>query len=254
MMEKEKLRKADIFSGAIIVLFGAWVVSMGFQMPMKDSWGGVQNVWFVSPALFPLFVGFMIMLLGALLCRTGLKSVGIKTFKKTIDWLLSDQMVDCMKTMPMIRFYAIATLFFSFIYLTIPRIDFFICSVLFLCVFTTMFYFDDDTLLIKLFRFYLAGVVAFLLYFAFGLNALLSRATIFMADILAIIFVCTYCLYAWKLIGDRAALQRKYRISLIIAFAAPFTIGLFFKYFLLVPMPCEGLIVTFLDYIWYFEF
>ena len=34
-------------------------------MPMKDTWGGVQNVWFVSPALFPLFVGAMIMLLGA---------------------------------------------------------------------------------------------------------------------------------------------------------------------------------------------
>ena len=44
MLEKEKLRKADIFSGVVIVLFGAAVMSMGFQMPMRDSWGGVQNV------------------------------------------------------------------------------------------------------------------------------------------------------------------------------------------------------------------
>jgi hypothetical protein len=53
MMEKEKLRKADIFSGGIISLFGLWVISQALKMPMKDSWGGVQNVWFVSPALFP---------------------------------------------------------------------------------------------------------------------------------------------------------------------------------------------------------
>jgi hypothetical protein len=57
MLEIEKLRKADIFSGVIISLFGLWVVGQALKMPMKDSWGGVQNVWFVSPALFPLFVG-----------------------------------------------------------------------------------------------------------------------------------------------------------------------------------------------------
>jgi hypothetical protein len=57
MMEKERLRKADVFCGGIIFLFGAWIVWQAFNMPMKDSWGGVQNVWFVSPALFPLFVG-----------------------------------------------------------------------------------------------------------------------------------------------------------------------------------------------------
>ena len=69
MIEKDKLRKADVYSGAIIFLFGLWVVLQALKMPMKDSWGGVQNVWYVSPALFPLFVGSMIMLLGALLVR-----------------------------------------------------------------------------------------------------------------------------------------------------------------------------------------
>ena len=54
MLEKEKLRKADIFSGLAIFLFGLFMVLMASEMPMKDSWGGVQNVWYVSPALFPL--------------------------------------------------------------------------------------------------------------------------------------------------------------------------------------------------------
>jgi hypothetical protein len=43
MMEKDKLRKADIFSGAIISLFGLWIILQALKMPMKDSWGGVPS-------------------------------------------------------------------------------------------------------------------------------------------------------------------------------------------------------------------
>ncbi len=39
MLEKENLRKADVYSGAIICLFGLWVVLQALKMPMKDSWG-----------------------------------------------------------------------------------------------------------------------------------------------------------------------------------------------------------------------
>jgi xanthosine utilization system XapX-like protein len=49
-------------------------------------------------------------------------------------------------------------------------------------------------------------------------------------------------------------LRRKYRTGLIVAFVAPLLVGSIFKYFLLVPMPAEGLVVALLDAIWYFEF
>ena len=156
-MEKENLRKADVYSGAIIFLFGLWIVSQALKMPMKDSWGGVQNVWFVSPALFPLFVGSMIMLLGALLTRTALKRVGFKEFKNTARWLLSKALFQFLNSISNLRFYTIVVLFLSFVYLNIPRIDFFLCAFLFLFVFITSFYFDNAVLLKKLFFFYLAG-------------------------------------------------------------------------------------------------
>ena len=41
---------------------------------------------------------------------------------------------------------------------------------------------------------------------------------------------------------------------MIVAIVTPFLVGMIFKYFLLVPMPAEGLVVTLLDYIWYLEF
>jgi len=254
MLEKEKLRKADIYSGFVIFLFGLFIVLLAAKMPMKDSWGGVQNVWFVSPALFPLFVGGVIMLMGALLTRTALKMAGIKAFAETVRWLGSKDLFQFLISDSVIRFYAIVVLFLSLVYLTIPRIDFFLSAILFLTVFITMFYFDDDQLLKKLFYFYLAGIGVLIAYFALGLDAALGRFVPFAGDVLALCFILAYCIYAWRLIRFRPPLRKKYRTSLIVAVAAPFVVCPIFKYFLLVPMPTEGLIVAVLDYFWYFEF
>jgi len=254
MLDKEKLRKADIFSGAIIGLFGLWIILQALKMPMKDSWGGVQNVWYVSPAIFPLFVGCMIMLLGGLLCRTALKTVGFKAFAETVRWLSGKALLQFLNSVPNLRFYSIVVLFLSFVYLNIPRIDFFLSAVLFLAVFITSFYFDDAELLKKLFFFYLAGVIVLIVYFSLGLNEPLGRIVPFPADILALCFILAYSVYAWMLIRDNSVLRKKYRTAMIIAFASPFIVGTIFKYFLLVPMPAEGLIVTVMDYFWYLEF
>ncbi|MDY6791604.1 MAG: hypothetical protein SWH54_10075 [Thermodesulfobacteriota bacterium] len=254
MMEKDKLRKADIFSGSIIFLFGLWIISQAAKMPMKDSWGGVQNVWFVSPALFPLFVGAMIMLLGALLVRTAVKEVGLKEVRRVLGWLISMDMTRFLKTPSNIRFYAITVLFFSLVYLNISRIDFFLCSVHFLMVFISMFYFDDDRLLKKMLVFYLAGTIFFIIYFVLNAPAILKPILPFASDWLMIVFILSYCIYTWFLIRSVPALRKKYRTSLILAVVTPFLIGPIFKYLLLVPMPTEGLIVAAMDAIWYFEF
>lgn len=254
MLEKDKLRKADIFSGSIIFLFGLWVVLQAIKMPMKGSWGGVQNVWFVSPALFPLLVGSIIMLLGALLTRTAFKEVGFQEIGNVLRWLFSRDMSVFLKTPANTRFYAIVTLFFSLVYINISRIDFFLCSVLFLMVFITMFYFNEHTLLKKLLYFYLAGTAIFVIYFIFNVNAVLEPVIPFAGDWLTMVFIIAYCIYCWALIRGNPALRKKYRLSLILAITAPFLIGSIFKYLLLVPMPTEGLVVVVLDAIWYGEF
>ncbi|MEJ2165227.1 MAG: hypothetical protein P8X90_06840 [Desulfobacterales bacterium] len=254
MLEKEKLRKADIYSGLVIFLFGLFIVLTATEMPMKDSWGGVQNVWYVSPALFPLSIGIIIMLLGALLTRTALKMAGVKALAETVRWFASSDLIQFLISDSVIRFYAIAALFLSLVYLTIPRIDFFLAAILFLAVFITMFYFDDDPLLKKLFYFYLAGTGVLIVYFAAGIDAVLGRFLPFAGDVLAFIFILAYCIYAWTLIRSRPLLRKKFRTALIVAVAAPFIIGSIFKYFLMVPMPTEGLIVAVLDYFRYLEF
>ncbi len=254
MMEKDKLRKADIFSGGVIFLFGLWVISQGLKMPMKDSWGGVLNVWFVSPALFPLFVGAMIAFLGALLVRTALKEVGRSEFKKFLGWFVSPEFSQVLIAPAVMRFYAIAALFMAFVFLNIPRIDFLLSSVLFLIAFISMFYFDDDVLLKRMFFFYLAGTFACMIFFLLGLSKALESTLPYPSDWLTLIFICAYAIYARTLIGKSPQLLKKYRTSLILAVIVPFIICPIFKYFLLVPMPKEGLVVALMDAIWYWDF
>lgn len=220
-------------------------------MPMKDSWGGVQNVWFVSPALFPLFVGAMITLLGVLLTRTALKRVGFDEFKRIIKWMTSTDLLRFLESPATMRFYAIVVLFLSFVYLQIPRIDFFLCAVLFLLAFITMFYFDDDRLLMKFFFFYLAGSIILIFYFAMGIPAMLEPVSQYPSDWLTSAFIVIYAVYVFTAIRGTPGLKKKYLISLILSVAPPFVIGPIFKYFLLVPMPTEGLVVSLLDAIWY---
>lgn len=251
MLEKDKLRKADIFSGAVIALFGLWIISQGLKMPMKDSWGGVQNVWFVSPALFPLFVGAMIALMGGVLTRSALKTVGTAEFFGVLRWLASSDLIRFLKTPATMRFYTIVLLFLSFVYLQIPRIDFFLCSVLFLLASITMFYFDDDRLLKKFFLFYLAGTGIFIVFFATGIQTKLEPVLSFPGDWMALGFIIIYGIYVRAVIHGTPELKKKYRIGLILSVAPPFIIGSIFKYFLLVPMPTEGLVVSLLDAVWY---
>ena len=254
MMENDKLRKADIFSGTVIMFFGLWIVSQAMKMPMKGSWGGVQNVWYVSPALFPLFVGAMIALLGALLLRKAVKTVGPKGLKEALRWLAGRHLVRYLMTPPVFRFYAIVVLFFSFVFLIIPRVDFFLGAILFLIVFITIFYFDDDFLLKKLLRFYLAGTVTLIAVVSLGLFASLEGFMPYPADMSILVFIIVYCIYAGTLTRNAPPLRKKFRTALILAIAAPFTIGPIFKYLLLVPMPTEGMVVALLDAIWYWDF
>jgi len=254
MLDKETLRKADVFTSAIVCLFGLWIVSQAFKMPMKDSWGGVMNVWYVSPALLPLSIGVIITLLGLILFRVALKAVGFREFKNTFRWLLSRHLMDFLALDATIRFYAIAVLFLTLVFLNLSRIDFFLNAVLFLIAFVTMFYFYNDGLMKKFLAFYLAGEMLFILYFASGLSSLLDEVVAYGTDWLALGFLIGYVLYVRVMVRRTPDLRKRFRLSVIVGLLAPFVIGPIFKYFLLVPMPKEGLVVAVLDYFWYLEF
>lgn len=253
MIDKDKLRKADVFSGTLIFLLGIVIVSQAFKMPMKDSYAGVQNVWYVSPALFPLLVGSMIALLGFLLIRTAVKSVGRIGIQQVFDYLRSADFVEYLKSPTTIRFYGIVLTLFVFVFMLVPHVDFFLAAIIFLLIFFFMFYCGSDEDLPRLIYIIFAGAVVLGIYLYSGLPASIDKIIPFSADYLVLLSIILLVAFYFKKVRNNPELFKKFKLSLLIGFLAPFIIGIIFKYFLLVPMPFEGVVVYLLDAVWYAE-
>jgi hypothetical protein len=253
MIETDKLRKADVFSGAAILCLGLFIVYQAFQMPMKDSYAGVQNVWYVSPALFPLFVGSMLALLGLLLIKTAVSSVGKAGIVGVLNYLTSSDFVTFLRLPVTIRYYGIVINLLVFVFLLVPHIDFFIGAILFLLTFFFMFYCGSDQDLPRLIYQIIAAAFILGLYISTGLVEKVNTLIPFSADLLVTIFIILLIVQYYRK-SDDLEFRRTFKISLLIGFLAPFSIGIIFKYFLLVPMPSEGLIVALLDAVWYADF
>jgi len=242
MMDKERLRKADFVTGIVLFCFGLWICFMGFRMPMRASYGGVVNVWYVSPALSPLVIGCALMLLSIVLVVNAVKHVGVgwitEGFSK-VSSIYRGKLVSAKGK----RFIGIITVLLAFVFLNIPRVDFFLSCVLFLLVFITMFHFDSDELLGRLLWFYWTGTIFFVLYFAFGLAGVMDGFYYFMTDVFILVFIVVYAVFAGLLTRGNEELKKRFRTSLIIAVVVPVVLCPVFKYFLLVPLPKEGLVI-----------
>ena len=254
MMDKELLRKADIFSGGLVILAGLLIVGFALQMPMKDSYGGVQNVWYVSPALFPLFVGAMLILLGSGLIRTALKAVGLEGVQKVVAFLRGKELGVYLRSEESVRYYGVVVTLLGFVFLLVPRVDFFPAAILFLLGLFAMYYCTDHTFLTRLLRWTLGCLAGYILLFVSGLESLIGRVIARPGDWLTMALIVLLAIATRKAVGQDPERKRRLRISLLIAVVAPCVVGIIFKYFLLVPMPSEGLIVQVLDTIWYMEF
>jgi len=245
-MKKKELRKADFITSVLLLLFSFWVIMETLKMPMKDTFGGVQNVWYVSPALFPLIISIFIMVLGGILLIHSIKTGGAKYFLDNFSVRykgLSEKNI---------RFIGILLALFSFVYLNIPRIDFFISVTLFLTYFISVFYFDDKDLLKKLTLFYFIGSIIFIMLFALGISKFLNSYYQYFMDILALFFFTLYVLYSWINVRNSQIYRKRFKISLLVALAVPLILCPIFRYFLLVPLPKEGLIIQMMHNIYYF--
>jgi len=244
-MKKKELRKADFITSVLLLLFSVWIIMETLKMPMKDTFGGVQNVWYVSPALFPLIISIFIMVLGAVLLIHSIKTGGAKYF---LDNFSIGYRGISEKN---IRFISILLALLSFVYLNVPRIDFFISIILFLTFFISVFYFDDKDLLKKLTLFYFTGSIIFIILFVFGISKILNSYYKYFIDILVLFFYISYIIYNWIKVKNNRIYKKRLIVSLIVALIVPLILCPTFRYFLLVPLPKEGLIIQLMHNIYY---
>jgi hypothetical protein len=234
-MDKVELRKKDFITSLILIAFGIFMILCTIiEIPMKDSWGGVMNVWFVSPGLFPVCIGGLLIIMGMVLCRRAMKDGGAKKF---IEDLSRRAEGSPGKTL---RFLGILLVIVAYVYLYIPRIDYFLSTMFTLFVFITLFYLDRPDLLKKFFIFYLIGCLLFLIAFFVGIDKQLNERFLYFMDILVFLFFLTYIVYSRLLIWGDRVLKRKWNLSIIMSIVPSLILIPSFKYFLLVPLPVEG--------------
>ena len=245
MLEKTKLRKADAFTAIALIAFGIWILAEAFSMPMKDSWGGVMNVWYVSPALMPIGIGAAIILLSIALLFNAVREVGLAELM-AVAVRFGHRAVS-KPSDGNVMFFAMASQLLLWVYLYIPRIDFFLNSVLFLLAFIPMFYFGSIRLLKKIWAVYLAGAAFFLAYYVSGIGKIAYGAFKYSGDVLMLVFVILFTVVVRGLVKKEVGLEkgnaRKFRILLLVSIFFPLFICPVFKFLLQVPLPYEGGII-----------
>jgi len=245
MMETKKLRQADFFTSIILMLFGAWVLFEAFKMPMRGTYGGVKNAWYVSPALLPLIIGCFILILGFVLLLFSIREGGAR------DAIASLKKVRIGLSEANQRFLAIVIAFVALVYLYVPRVDFFLSIWLFLSYFTISFYFDDQTRLVKMTVLYTGIAIFFLLLFATGVGARINGLFTYMTDVLALLATIIVNVYAYLLARSDSELRKKFRLAFTIGLVVPLILIPTFRYALLVPLPVEGGIVDLMSLIYF---
>lgn len=245
MMEKEQLRRADFVTSILLILFGGWVLLQAFQMPMKDTYGGVRNVWYVSPALLPILVGSAIAVLGTVLLIHSIRTGGAGQVVEGVRHFrpgLSDAGL---------RFLAILLALTSFVFLFIPRIDFFLSIALFLLYFVAAFFFDDTALLKKATLVYAGQCVFILLAYLSGIAGLMNSGFRYSMDVVALVFLVILWVSLRRISAGNQLLRKRLRVSMIVSLVTPAILAPVFRYLLLVPLPREGGIIELMNLVYY---
>ncbi len=252
MKNKGGLRKADFWTSIVLFGLGAAMIAEATTFPMQDSYGGVQNVWYVSPALFPLLVAGALVVLSVVLFVNAIVTGGARQALAALG-----QGIGTISERDF-RLIAIVALIAAYVYGLIPRMDFLVATVLFLQAFVVAFYVDRPALAkIHVVAFcavsFVMGVLAI-----FGVSHIRGSDSALLIDVAGIAVLAALAAYAYAnvFIGqerheERLEDRRRLRIALTISVVVPLVLCPTFKYFLLVPLPVEGLVIEAMDHLNY---
>ena len=234
--DKSRLRRQDFRTGILLILLALGIIWEASSYPMTDSYGGVQNVWYVSPALLPIIVGVLLLILALVLTGNALAYHGwpaVLTSKaaKTAESQQGDR-----------RFLVIVLLIATFVYAFIPVVDFFIASAFFLCAFSGAFYLGRPAALLANALVYCAVGIAVRLAGTAGIvDSQWLMDSVTAAGILVLV------LLGARICKQQPNCQRRLRILLLVSLLVPLVLCPLFKFGLLVPLPTEGLFIELMD-------
>lgn len=248
-MEKTKLRGADILTSSIFFLLGAYIIAEAFTMPLKDSYAGVDSVWYVSPALMPLIIGSAMVLLAIFIFLHAMKEGGIPTFKaffakKEKKRIWNDANV---------RYAAVLIPLVAMVYLNITRIDFFLTIALYLSFTIGVFYFDDPRITRSMTKLYSIEMGLLLVLALFGLDKALKGIFAYSLDAVAALMIAIVIIGLRRMMKKYpgTATNKKFHQAMWMTWMTPVLVVPIFRFMLRVPLPVEGAVVNLMSFIYY---
>jgi hypothetical protein len=247
MSDKTKLRESDFITSLVLIIFSIWELKTSFGMPRTESFAGVSNVWYVAPGLLPMFIGVCLFGLGVTLLINSIRSGGahslITRFSRgsKADKKISDSTINLL-----LIFVALC----SFVYLVIPRVDFFLGIANFLFFFIASFYFKDEKFKRHYGLAYSLGMLIFAILVISGVFDVLNSLFKYTFDVVFLIAILVQIFMVRK-IAVRLDIKNKFRVSWIVSIATPALLIPVFRYLLLIQLPYEGGIIKLMNLFYY---
>lgn len=238
-----KDRRADVrmalvlFAGALAMLLEA----SGY--PMTDSYGGVQNVWYVSPALFPLAIGGLLALLSGGLLIYAVTRGAMPGWRGAFKPGRIGMGESACRTLMIVGLLA------GLIFLLVPRIDFVIAGIAFLQFMLFAFYLDRRPLFNGAALAMTVLVVA--VFAAYWLSGASSEAPSVIPDLTALVVIAVAGLSLARKAAALGAARKRLLALFSVSLGVPLVLAPLFKFGFLVPLPHEGVVIRSMESIRY---
>lgn len=236
-MDKTKIRGTDLICGSLFLLLGIYILVAAFQMPLRGSFAGVINVWYVSPALFPIIIGIGMILLAIGILRHALKEGGIQQLKQIIEERKKTPILNEKS----IRFASILLPLLTMVYVNLTRMDFFFAVALFLSFTIPVFYYNSLPIMKKMLLLYSCAMALIFILAITQLDRIIKPHFFYFMDSIALILLVVLNVSTFRLVKKNAPEQRKkLRQLFLISYFTPILLTVMFRFFLRVPLPYEG--------------
>ncbi|WP_016956549.1 hypothetical protein [Catenovulum agarivorans] len=238
--------RREAFTSLALMIFALAILAESLTYPLTASQGGLENVWYVSPALFPLVVGSCILLLASIQLLKLFKTAksqqqNVFRFSAESSYKLSQPSIDK---------FLLVLMLVGYVYGLIPNSDFVIATILFQLTLTCRFYLADAKKLNELLLITFCFVAALL----FLTNLLVSfesdSSRLYIGDLISFPAL-GFVLYKTHCYLTANQQHKQIRILLFASVLLPIIVVLIFKYLLLVPMPSESSVLLLTDYFYY---
>ncbi|MGJ8681087.1 hypothetical protein [Paraglaciecola sp.] len=249
---QQTYRQYDFKFVVVLLVLLAYILKLTLSFPMSGSYGGVENQWYVSPALFPLILLSALFLCCISLLVSSVKQQGSQHFFSLSHWFGNRAEQEVRDR------WLIIGLLVIYVYVLIPATDFYLATTVFLSSLTAIFY-----LQLKQARQTVIAanmlLMATLITVRTTLNEDPSLTILDINDLESSILYCDLSsaltlilLTLWQIIAGVKIDKTKVIYNLIAVLVVPLILIMIFSFLLYVPMPVEyGNVINFLNWLIY---